>query len=133
MTNDWMTDAACVGKPTEWFFPETGNKGLDNALYDKGRAVCAECPVRAECLAVALERREQFGLWGGLTKEPRRLAARTAPVGVCEECGESFIAKRSTRRFCGHTCQVRARYRATTPVGGRLGAGRRTDLERRVS
>ena len=29
------------------------------------KAMCHSCPVRAECLAGALERREPWGVWGG--------------------------------------------------------------------
>ena len=29
------------------------------------KALCLDCPVRAECLAGALERREPWGVWGG--------------------------------------------------------------------
>jgi WhiB family redox-sensing transcriptional regulator len=29
------------------------------------KALCQDCPVRAECLAAALERREPWGVWGG--------------------------------------------------------------------
>ena len=29
------------------------------------KSLCATCPVRAECLAGALERREPWGVWGG--------------------------------------------------------------------
>ena len=29
------------------------------------KALCRECPLRQECLAGALERREPWGVWGG--------------------------------------------------------------------
>jgi WhiB family redox-sensing transcriptional regulator len=29
------------------------------------KSLCTTCPVRAECLAGALERREPWGVWGG--------------------------------------------------------------------
>ena len=29
------------------------------------KSLCQSCPVRAECLAAALERREPWGVWGG--------------------------------------------------------------------
>ena len=29
------------------------------------KALCLDCPVRVECLAGALERREPWGVWGG--------------------------------------------------------------------
>ncbi|SED70806.1 WhiB family transcriptional regulator [Ruania alba] len=32
---------------------------------ERAKALCTECPLRAECLAGALERREPWGVWGG--------------------------------------------------------------------
>ena len=29
------------------------------------KSLCQECPLRSECLAGALERREPWGVWGG--------------------------------------------------------------------
>ncbi len=29
------------------------------------KALCQDCPLRADCLAGALERREPWGVWGG--------------------------------------------------------------------
>jgi WhiB family redox-sensing transcriptional regulator len=54
--------AACndgTGAWTDVFFSED--------LYDIARAkhLCKSCPVQAECLAGALERREPWGVWGG--------------------------------------------------------------------
>lgn len=39
---------------------------------DAARKVCAECPVRTACLATALARREQWGIWAGTTGKQRR-------------------------------------------------------------
>ena len=35
------------------------------------------CPVRAECLAEALDNRIQWGVWGGMTERDRRHLLRT--------------------------------------------------------
>src|SRR5207249_7912786 len=35
------------------------------------KRVCAECPVRQQCLEHALALPEQFGIWGGLTELER--------------------------------------------------------------
>src|SRR5581483_8543257 len=38
--------------------------------------ICSLCPVRAECLADALHRREPHGVWGGLTTNERHAVLR---------------------------------------------------------
>lgn len=35
------------------------------ADVERAKALCLDCPVRIECLAGALERREPWGVWGG--------------------------------------------------------------------
>jgi WhiB family redox-sensing transcriptional regulator len=44
--------------PELWFAESPSDVELAKAL-------CQDCPVRAECLAGALERREPWGVWGG--------------------------------------------------------------------
>ncbi len=80
----WQTRAACIGQPERWFFPDGGGTNATYA-YAKGRRVCAHCPVRARCLAEAmqlegwLDAQWRFGLWGGLTPGERvELMRRTA-------------------------------------------------------
>ncbi|CAN5667993.1 hypothetical protein BH24ACT5_BH24ACT5_30620 [soil metagenome] len=62
----WTTDAACRGLDPDLFFPQRG------APPDQAKAVCAGCPVRAECLDYALTHHELFGVWGGTTGKQRR-------------------------------------------------------------
>jgi WhiB family redox-sensing transcriptional regulator len=59
---DWWAEARCndqAGTMTGLFFSEE--------LQDIARAkqLCALCPVMAQCLEGALERREPWGVWGG--------------------------------------------------------------------
>jgi WhiB family redox-sensing transcriptional regulator len=49
---------ACGTNP-DLFFAESP---LDVA---RAKELCAECPVRAACLAEAIERAEPWGVWGG--------------------------------------------------------------------
>src|SRR4029079_6608219 len=49
----------CRREDPELFFAESPS---DVAL---AKSLCGGCPVRAECLAAALERREPWGVWGG--------------------------------------------------------------------
>ncbi len=49
----------CRVNDPELFFAETP-AGVEHA-----KALCLDCPVRTECLAGALDRREPWGVWGG--------------------------------------------------------------------
>ncbi len=65
----WSVEAACAHADSSIFFPESGD-------YRPGKAVCAGCEVRKDCLTHALENREEQGLWGGLDPTERRLLRR---------------------------------------------------------
>jgi len=65
-----MDDAACVEVGTEFFFPDMGESNRD------AKAICAPCPVRAQCLAFGMG--EAYGVWGGLSEKERRRLKRAA-------------------------------------------------------
>lgn len=68
---EWAERAACVGLDPEVFFPEAGE---DQSF---AMSVCADCQVRAECLAHAVANDETQGIWGGLSaRERKRRAGR---------------------------------------------------------
>lgn len=71
MTRDWRFRAACREVDPELFFPPPAAGPSYDAQVAKAKAVCAGCPVRAECLDEAL-RRIPDGICGGLTPEERR-------------------------------------------------------------
>jgi WhiB family redox-sensing transcriptional regulator len=47
----------------------------DRAAIEDARRICGRCPVRLDCLAVALATSNAGGIWGGLT-EAERVAHR---------------------------------------------------------
>ena len=49
----------CRANDAELFFAESPSD------VELAKALCQDCPVRVECLAGALERREPWGVWGG--------------------------------------------------------------------
>jgi WhiB family redox-sensing transcriptional regulator len=49
----------CRTNDPELYFAESPSD------VELAKALCLDCPVRAECLAGALERREPWGVWGG--------------------------------------------------------------------
>lgn len=70
-TDDWTLQARCRGM-ADALFPE----GKDQK---RARVVCMGCPVRAVCLAEALDNRIEWGVWGGLTERERRQLLRQRP------------------------------------------------------
>lgn len=81
---DWHRLAACLGTPPGMFYPERG----DVWALEDARAVCATCPVQAECLNEALATNEQFGVRAGLTIQQRRKLAPSPGEGLewCVGC-----------------------------------------------
>lgn len=64
-----MEEVACRREPELWFSPVPGDVA-------RAKSVCAECPVRAHCLAFAVNTGQDFGVWGGLDADERRLLRR---------------------------------------------------------
>jgi WhiB family redox-sensing transcriptional regulator len=74
---DWRDRAACLDEDPELFFP-IGTTGPALAQIEEAKAVCARCPVLAECRTWAMEnpRLAGFGVFGGLSEDDRRAVAR---------------------------------------------------------
>lgn len=68
----WFEEASCAESDPEAWFPEKG------CSTREAKRICDGCPVRDECLAYALARREKFGIWGGLSERERRVLLRLA-------------------------------------------------------
>ena len=66
----WQQHGACRGLDPNLFFPERGES------VKEAKAVCARCPVRAECLQYALDNYKNVGIWGGLSERERRRLRR---------------------------------------------------------
>ena len=113
-TNDqpWMKDGACKGADPELFFPE-GEQAVRTRAW---LPVCASCPVRALCLAGAIERKEKLGVWGGKYFTVKGVPGR--------EPGASYVTSASgrTRKSRAKLTpeQLRAAYARPRDSRGRL-------------
>lgn len=68
----WTRHAACQGHdPDLWFLDQ------HDGSYTEARTICADCPVKTECLAWAVETNTQFGMWGGLAPHQRQHLRRS--------------------------------------------------------
>jgi WhiB family redox-sensing transcriptional regulator len=78
---DWQVNAACRGTDTSNFYHPENERGPSRVKREmRAKAVCAGCPVIENCLRWALDTREPYGVWGGLSPEDREslLARRLA-------------------------------------------------------
>jgi WhiB family redox-sensing transcriptional regulator len=77
-TPAWQFRAACRGEDSALFFAPGyfERREEKNHREAKAKAICAQCPVRADCLEYALGIREPHGVWGGLNERERRTLLR---------------------------------------------------------
>lgn len=65
----WRRDAACRSYPDPDVF-------FDSDRTREARLVCRDCPVTVDCLTYSFASDSQFGVWGGVTPNSRRLMRR---------------------------------------------------------
>jgi WhiB family transcriptional regulator, redox-sensing transcriptional regulator len=63
-----------LGDPDLWFADSPSD-------LERAKALCAECPIRSECLAAALQRKEPWGVWGGEILDRGCIVNRKRPRG----------------------------------------------------
>jgi WhiB family transcriptional regulator, redox-sensing transcriptional regulator len=63
-----------AGDPDMWFADAP-------AELERAKKLCAQCPIRRQCLTAALEREEPWGVWGGEIVERGAVIARKRPRG----------------------------------------------------
>lgn len=66
----WADHAACRGADIELFF------SLEEEDQQRALEHCRVCPVQEQCLRYAIENREMYGIWGGMTESERRAIIR---------------------------------------------------------
>jgi len=73
----WRDRAACAGAPDADLWHPDGTTGPFLDQIAEAKTIChTRCPVMEICLAWAIETGQEHGVWGGLTKDERRLYKR---------------------------------------------------------
>lgn len=101
----WRALAACRGKDPAIFFPEP----MGPCSYDAARAICASCPVKAECLETA---GNDDGFRGGMAPRERAVwrGKQRTSVRRCELCRQPFRTDTyRTVAYCSDECRNRIR------------------------
>lgn len=87
--------AACRDADPEIFFPISAT-GAAAGQVQQAQAICARCPVAAECLDWAQRMGLGDGVWGGTTPEERRALRR--PTVVPKRAEHKQKRRRSRRK-----------------------------------
>lgn len=74
----WRESAACLSYPAVLFFGVDDSESASErrAREEEAKSICSTCVVRADCLEYALDMREPYGIWGGLTELERKARLR---------------------------------------------------------
>lgn len=77
---DWRTGTPCKADPDVMY-------GTSDASVERAKSICRGCPVMEQCAQWALENRELYGTWGGLSERERIkiLRRRGARIPVHDE------------------------------------------------
>ena len=86
--SEWSRKAACKNTDPDVLF-------VQGAAQNRVKVICANCTVRTECLADALDNNIEFGVWGGMTERQRRALLKQHPDVV--SWAEFFAAQRKHR------------------------------------
>ncbi|MCH5645040.1 MULTISPECIES: WhiB family transcriptional regulator [unclassified Gordonia (in: high G+C Gram-positive bacteria)] len=68
-------DLPCQVADADLWFAE------DPRDLERAKELCAECPLRTQCLQAAMDRAEPWGVWGGEIFERGTVIARKRPRG----------------------------------------------------
>lgn len=72
---DWRDKGLCRNEDPDAWYP-AGTSADARATLRHALSVCFACPVRVSCGQWALETREQWGVWGGMSEGQRRRILR---------------------------------------------------------
>jgi WhiB family redox-sensing transcriptional regulator len=70
---EWQMKGTCrTVDASVFFWSDQTARPMRRRREAAAKAVCARCPVRAQCATYALSTREPHGIWGGFTETERR-------------------------------------------------------------
>ena len=84
--HDWRLRARCRGTDPNRFFPPDGMRDTERARFiAAAQTICAQCPVRGECLTEARNTGQHYGVWGGVD-----MVYDNQPAGTRGWCNQPY-------------------------------------------
>lgn len=109
----WTELAVCAEVDPDLHFPAKGEP------VEPAKVLCRSCEVRLPCLAFALARYEDYGIWGGFSAEGRQHVRRQLRAGrslaaivAGDDAGYYERAESAAERAEAALARQRERYRA---------------------
>lgn len=113
----WESQALCASAnprlSPEWWFSD---KPSD---INRAKDICESCPVKGRCLSEARDRREEYGIWGGVRFSAAQLCRRghdqsvhSIVVSATRRCGICYRMAQQARDYS----KRKRRNVATTPT-----------------
>ena len=78
---DLHGEPPCANYPDAFFHDDATSSAGPRWNYQIAKKLCADCPIRLECLEYALAADEEYGVWGGLSPVERRQLKRNKKKG----------------------------------------------------
>ena len=120
---EWQLSGSCRNLDTSVFFhPDAGTRAARHHRESAATAVCARCPVRAECAAHALTTGELYGVWGGFTEAERRRLLAVGWEDLADPWHRRVDVARLRTRLTARTTAAHGSRPAREPDGGVDGA-----------
>jgi hypothetical protein len=94
-------NAACTGKPTEWWYPVREGKSTEelSAIYHNMKhamKICRACPERVKCFEYSIAYNE-VGIWGGMGEKTRKRARNMIKRGMTAQQVVEYLVPREAR------------------------------------
>lgn len=123
-------DAKCAGMDTKIFYPDA----KDHRGRRAAEAICKECPAQLECLKMAIDTKEEAGIWGGASPGERDYIRRykvTLADYVAIKCGTEAGYYRH-RRFNEEVCDD-CRFALKMSRQGQMARGKQRSYGKKAS
>jgi WhiB family redox-sensing transcriptional regulator len=104
----WRDQAACANRGDIDWFPTVelyyGANKTWRENVERAKHCCAACPVKAECLSMAMADPMTAGIWGGTTESERRRRPRPPRRPQVAHCGTDAGYYRHLRQTLTEPC-----------------------------
>lgn len=77
----WADQGNCIGEADLFYHSDDESRAHRRRKEKQAKGLCETCPVRTQCQQHAMENRELYGVWGGLSENERHYFAGRSRSG----------------------------------------------------